>query len=393
MDLKEMMEKERAYVAQTYRRQPLALVEGRGARVWDSAGKEYIDCFAGIAVLNVGHSHPRVVEAITRQAARLIHTSNVYYIQPQIELAELLHKVSGGYQSFFCNSGSEANEAAIKLVRRHTSKRGIIAAENAFHGRSIAALSATGQEKYKRPFEPLLPGFKHVPFGRLDALEKAMDGDTAAVLLEPIQGEGGVICPPEGYLKGVRELCDERDVLLVLDEVQTAFGRVGELFAWQLFGAEPDIFTVAKALGGGFPIGAMLARPEVMEAFQKGDHASTFGGNHLACAAAKAALEVVLEERLAERAREMGSYLRRGLEEVRGRYPTLVKEVRGYGLMLGMELTRPCAGIVDGARERGVLLNCTHETVLRFLPPLVIERAELDQVLRVLDELLAGEAR
>lgn len=380
-------EKEKKYIAQCYRRQPIALVKGEGALVWDSEGREYIDCCSGLGVLNLGHCHPRVVEAIKRQAAEIMHSSNLYYIIPQIELAGLLYRVTGGYQSFFCNSGAEANEAAIKLVRKYTGKSEIICARNSFHGRTLAALSATGQDKYKHGFEPLPMGFRHVAFGSVEELEEAIRGETAAVLLEPIQGEGGVVVPPEDYLRKVREACDENDVLLVLDEVQTGFGRTGELFAWQLYGVEPDIFTVAKALGGGFPIGAMLAREEIMRAFKTGDHASTFGGNPLACAAAKAALEALMEEGLPQRARELGEYVLRELEALKKKHP-IIREVRGKGLMIGIELATECAGMVEKAREKGVLLNCTADRVLRLLPPLVIEREQLQRVMEVLDEVL-----
>jgi len=382
-----IIEKDRKFLAQTYARQPIALVEGRGAVVWDSDGKEYIDCFSGLAVLNVGHSHPKVVKAIEEQAKKIMHTSNVYSIIPQVRLAELLYEVSGGYKSFFCNSGAEANEAAIKLVRKYTKKSGIITAKNSFHGRTIATLSATGQEKYKKDFLPMCEEFSHVPFGDIDALESAIKSDTAAVMLEPIQGEGGVVVPPEGYLKAVRELCDEKGILLVLDEVQTGFGRTGAMFAWQLFDVKPDIFTVAKAMGGGFPMGAMLAKPEIMDTFKPGDHAATFGGNHLACAAGIAAVEAIVEEGLADRAKELGEYLRHRLEELKDRYD-VIKEVRGEGLMVGVELETECKNIVEKIRDKGVLLNCAQDTVLRFLPPLVIEKEQLDRAVEVLSEVI-----
>lgn len=383
----DIFDRDRKYLAQCYSRQPLALVKGEGAVVWDSAGKEYIDCFSGLAVLNLGHCHPRVVEAIKRQASEIMHSSNLYYILPQIELAELLYNVTGGYKSFFCNSGAEANEAAIKLVRKYTGKSEIIAAKNSFHGRTLATLSATGQDKYKHGFEPLLKEFKHVAYGDAGEIERAVNDETAAVLLEPIQGEGGVVVPQEGYLSEVRRICDDNNILLILDEVQTGFGRTGELFAWQLYKVEPDIFTIAKALGGGFPIGAMLAREGVMQAFKAGDHASTFGGNHLACAAAKAALEAIIEEKLPQRAREFGEYLLSELEKLKKKH-SVIREVRGMGLMIGIELNTDRSGIVDRAREKGVLINCTQERVLRLLPPLVIEKEQLDRVVRVLDEVL-----
>jgi acetylornithine/N-succinyldiaminopimelate aminotransferase len=384
MDISEL---EKKCLARTYGRQPIALVRGMGARVWDSKGKEYIDCFSGLAVLNVGHSHPKVVEAVTEQVAEIMHSSNVYHIIPQVELAELLYRVTGGYKSFFCNSGAEANEAAIKLVRKYKGKSQIIAAKNSFHGRTIATLSATGQEKYKRNFEPLCKEFTHVKFGDMEDLEQALTKETAAVMLEPIQGEGGVVVPSQDYLLDVRKLCDENNVLLILDEVQTGFGRMGELFAWQLYKIKPDIFTVAKALGGGFPIGAMLARGDVMDVFKVGDHASTFGGNHLACTVAKAALEVIIEEKLPQRAEKLGEYLMSRLMELQGNHE-VIRDVRGRGLMVGIELKKNGSYVVEAARERGVLLNCTHENVVRLLPPLVVKKEQLDRVVKVLDEVL-----
>lgn len=387
MDIDELLEKEEKFLAPTYARQPIALVKGRGAVVWDSLGNEYIDCFSGLAVLNVGHSHPRVVKAIEEQANSIMHSSNVYSIIPQVRLAGLLYEVSGGYKSFFCNSGAEANEAAIKLARKCKKLTGIISAKNSFHGRTLLTLSATGQEKYKRDFRPMCEGFSHVPYGDIDALESKIKGDTAAVMLEPIMGEGGVIMPPVGYFKAVRELCDEKGVLLILDEVQTGFGRIGEMFGWQLFDIKPDIFTVAKGIGGGFPLGAMLAKPEVMDAFSPGDHASTFGGNHLACAAGHAAVSVLIEEKLPARAKELGKYLRQRLLELKERHD-IIKEVRGEGLMIGIELTCGCKNIVDEVRKRGVLINCAHDNVLRFLPPLVIKKEQLKRAVEVLDLVL-----
>ncbi|MFQ6136527.1 MAG: aspartate aminotransferase family protein [Candidatus Hydrothermarchaeales archaeon] len=385
----EMVEVERRYIADTYGRQPIALVEGRGALVRDSDGKEYIDCFAGLAVLNVGHSHPKVVKAICDQAEKIMHTSNLYYILPQLELAKLLFEVSGGFKSFFCNSGAEANEAAIKLVRKYTGKSEIIAAKNSFHGRTILTLSATGQERYKKGFEPLCREFKHVKFDDVGEIQENITSDTAAIFLEPIQGEGGVVVPKDGYLKEVRKLCDGHDILFVLDEVQTGFGRVGEMFAWQLFDAKPDIFAVAKAMAGGFPMGAMLARPEIMDAFERGDHASTFGGTHIACAAAKASIEALLEENLIERSRDLGRYFMAELVKLKDEYG-FIKDVRGKGLMIGMELDFEGSDIVDKVRRKGVLINCTSENVLRFLPPLVIEKEQLRRVVGVLDEVFGG---
>ncbi|MEN4006279.1 MAG: acetylornithine transaminase [Methanobacterium sp.] len=387
MNTDEIINLDKKYVMQTYGRQPLALKEGKGALVKDFEGKTYIDCFAGLAVNNLGHSHPKVVEAICNQAKTLMHTSNLYYTEPQVNLAKLLADVSVHDKSFFCNSGAEANEGAIKLARKFTGCGEIIAMENSFHGRTLAMITATGQHKYKKGFEPLPAGFKHVNYGDAQAVADNITDDTAAVLVEPIQGEGGIIVPPEGYLKELRKICDENDVLLIFDEVQTGFGRTGEMFASELFNVTPDITTVAKALGGGFPIGAVLAGEEVGNAFEPGNHAATFGGNPLACAAAKASIEVILDEDLTGKAKELGNYFKFKLEE-QGKLYGIVEDVRGFGLMLGMEIAINCGDIVNTAREQGVLINCTADTVLRFLPPLVIEKYQIDAVTCVLESIL-----
>ncbi len=385
--MQEFIEKDRKYVAQTYSRLPVVFKEGRGVILRDIEDKEYIDCIAGIAVLNLGHSHPRIVEAIADQASRLMHTSNLYYIENQISLAERLYKLSGGYSSFFCNSGAEAVESALKLTRKYSGRKEIIAMKNSFHGRTLGALSATGQEKYKRDFEPLLQWFKHIEYGSLTALEKAVSGDTGAVILEPIQGEGGIIVPPSDYLRGVREICEDKDVLLIFDEVQTGMGRVGEFFAWQHFEVKPDIFTLAKALGSGLPIGAMLAKAEVMEAFKSGDHASTFGGNPFATRVAGETVDVLLDEKLIGASRRLGKYFMNRLEEIKEKH-RLVKEVRGRGMMIGLELNRSCSGIVNQGLKLGLLLNCIHDTTLRFTPPLVITEVQIDEVIDKLDTIL-----
>ena len=387
MNTKEIINLDKKYVMQTYGRQPLALKEGKGALVKDVEGNTYIDCFAGIAVNNVGHSHPKVVDAICKQAQKLLHCSNLYYTEQQVELAKLLADISVHDKSFFCNSGAEANEGAVKLTRKFTGKGEIIAMENSFHGRTLAMITATGQHKYKKGFEPLPKGFKHVPYGDLEAVVENITGNTAAVLVEPIQGEGGVIVPPEGYLGELKKICNESDVLLIFDEVQTGFGRTGEMFASQLFNVTPDITTVAKALGGGFPIGAVLASEEVGSAFEPGNHAATFGGNPLACAAAIASINAIIDENMLIKSKENGGYLKYKLEEQSKLYG-VVEEVRGVGMMLGMELSIDCAEIVNEAREQGVLINCTADTVLRFLPPLVIEKGQIDTVTCVLESIL-----
>lgn len=387
MKTDEIIELDKKYVMQTYGRQPVALEKGRGAVVWDVEGKSYIDCLAGIAVNNVGHAHPQVVEAICKQAKKLIHTSNLYYIQEQAELAEILVENSTLDLAFFCNSGAEAVEGAIKLARKYTGKGEIITMENSFHGRTLTALTATGQKKYQKGFEPLTPGFKHVPFGNIDAVENVISENTAAVLVEPIQGEGGVIVPPEGYLKELKILCQEKDVLLIFDEVQTGFGRTGEMFASQTFNVTPDITTLAKGIAGGFPMGAIMASQEVGGAFKPGDHAATFGGGPLACAAAKASIRVILDKDLLTRSKENGKYFASKLNSLKNKHE-IVKEVRGSGLMLGLELEENCADMVNDMRERGVLINCAADKVLRFVPPLTIEKYQIDTVTENLNEVL-----
>ncbi len=388
MNTQEIMDLDKKFVMQTYGRQPLALSHGKGVEVWDVEGNSYLDCFAGIAVNNIGHAHPKVALAICHQAQRMIHCSNVYYTKEQVELAQLLTQVSPHDRVFFANSGAEANEGAIKLARKYTGKGEIIATDNSFHGRTLATVTATGQDKYKEPFKPLPGGFKHVPFGDIQAMVGAITEDTAAVILEPIQGEGGLIVPPEGYLQQVQALCRQKDVLLILDEIQTGFGRTGEMFASTLFDVQPDITTVAKAIGGGYPIGAILANERIASAFEPGDHGSTFGGNPLGCAAAKAAIEVLLDENLIHQSQELGEYFKTNLEQMTSKYE-IVKEVRGKGLMIGIELTKNCGDVVTEAREQGVLINCTADKVIRLVPPLIITKEQLDKVVTVLDGVLA----
>ena len=383
LDYDEIVRKYGKYIFNTYTRQPIAIKKASGAVVTDVNGKEYIDCVAGIAVNNVGHCHPAVVEAIKRQAGQLIHVSNLYYTENQAALAEELVSLTGTDRVFFCNSGAEAVEGALKLARKASGKKEFIATENAFHGRTRGALSVTHKEKYRKPFEPLAPAV-FVPYNDADAIRAAINENTAGVILEPIQGEGGVIIPSGGYLKEVREMCDETGILLILDEVQTGFGRTGKWFAKEHSGIKPDIMTTAKAMGGGFPMGAMLAREEVAANFGRGDHASTFGGNALACAAAIANIEVIKKENLVKRSEELGNYLVKKLRSLNKDY---VKDVRGKGLMVGMELSVKCEDIVNRARERGVLLNCTSESVLRFVPPLTITKEQLDKAVSVLDEI------
>lgn len=392
MNTEEIMALDKEYVMQTYGRQPIAIEKGIGAVVWDVEGNSYIDCLAGIAVNNVGHAHPKVAEAICNQAKSLIHTSNLYYTQQQAELAKLLVEVSPHDLAFFCNSGAEAVEGSIKLARKYTGKGEIIVMKNSFHGRTITALSATGQTKYQKGFEPLAPGFTHVQYGDVDAVEKTISDKTAAVLVEAIQGEGGIVLPPEGYLKKLKDLCEEKEILLIFDEVQTGFGRTGEMFASQTFNVTPDIAALAKGIAGGFPMGAIMATKEVGSAFQPGDHAATFGGGPLACAAAKASIEVILDEDLLSKSRENGKYFKSLLESLKDKYE-MIKEVRGSGLMLGMELDMNCAEMVDDMRNRGVLINCTADNVLRFVPPLVIGKEHIDTVISHLDDMLKNYSK
>ncbi|GAW90850.1 acetylornithine transaminase [Calderihabitans maritimus] len=393
MSNKEIIDQGRECVMNTYSRFPVTLVRGEGSRVWDADGKEYLDFVSGLAVNSLGHCHPRVVEAIQRQAETLLHCSNLYWIEPQVKLARMLVENSVFDKVFFANSGAEANEGAIKLARKYAKLKSgpekfeIITMKQSFHGRTLATLTATGQEKFHKGFEPLPAGFKYVPFNDLDALKKAISRQTCAVMLEPIQGEGGVNVADPVYLRGVKNLCQEQGLLLIFDEVQCGMGRTGKLFAYEHYGVEPDIMTLAKALGGGVPIGALLAKEEVARAFQPGDHASTFGGNPLACAAGVAAFSALLEEDLVSNAEKVGDYFLGKLEALKERFP-FVKEVRGKGLLLGMELTVPGGPVVSYCLEKGLLINCANNYVLRFLPPLNISRQEVDQVTSILEEAL-----
>jgi acetylornithine/N-succinyldiaminopimelate aminotransferase len=394
MNSQQWIEKSDKYIMRTYGRYPIVPVRGEGCRLWDADGKEYLDFLGGVAVNNLGHCHPKVVAALQKQAAELIHCSNYYQIPQQIELAELLCKHSFADKAFFCNSGAEANEAAIKLARKYSrdtygpERFEIITAADSFHGRTMATVSATGQEKVQRFFDPLLHGFKHVPFDDVDALEGAITPATCAVMLEPIQGEGGVNVPSPGYFKEVRRICDKHDLILIFDEVQVGMGRTGKLFAYEHFEIVPDIMTLAKALAGGAPIGTMLATDRYAAAFVPGTHGSTFGGNPLVCAAAIATVRTILEDGILNRCEELGEYLEGELESLQHKYP-FVKEVRGIGLMIGMALDIPAGDIVKKGHERGVLLNVTHDTVLRFVPPLTVTKLEINQMIAILDGIFA----
>lgn len=382
------------HVARTYGRIPLALVKGKGCYVWDAAGKRYLDCVTGLAVDNLGHCHPDVVAAIRKQAGTLIHVSNLYHIEPQSVLARELTRLSCADKVFFCNSGTEANEAAIKLARKYSADRGhqgrheIITFTNSFHGRTMGSLSATAQKKFHQGFKPLLPGFKFVRFNDIEAVRKAVSKKTCALLIEPVQGEGGVHLADATFLKELKQLCREQDLLLIFDEVQTGFGRTGALFAYERYGVQPDIVTLAKALGGGMAIGALMGTDRVMQTFVPGTHAATFGGNPLACAAALASLNVVSKKPFLKQARESGDYFLKQLQALAKQH-AVVKDVRGLGLMLAMELKVPGAPVLNDCMERGILINCVQNTVLRFLPPLIITRKEIDTVIRALSENLS----
>ncbi|MBS1126406.1 MAG: acetylornithine aminotransferase [Nitrospirae bacterium] len=394
MEMKKLLDDSEHYLMHTYNRFPVAIRKGRGMKVWGTDGKEYLDFLGGVAVNCLGHCHPKVVIAIQKQAQRLIHISNYFHIESQTKLAKILVENSFADKVFFCNSGAEANEAAIKLARRYfkevsgKNKFEIITAFNSFHGRTLGTLSATGQEKFKIGFDPLVPGFTHVDFNDIGAIENAITKDTCAVMLEPIQGESGVKIPAPDYLGEVRKLCDRHGILLILDEVQTGMGRTGKLFAYEHSGITPDIMTLAKGLGGGVPIGAMLATDTVAAAFVPGTHGSTFGGNPLACSAAIATIDVLIEDGfILDQCKRMGEYFKKKLEELQKEFPSIIAEVRGVGLLVGMELTRDGAPIVQACLERGLLINCTAGNILRFMPALIITEKEIDHLVDVLGQI------
>jgi acetylornithine/N-succinyldiaminopimelate aminotransferase len=383
------------YMFETYGRFPVTLVRGQGCRVWDETGKEYLDFVGGIAVCALGHSSPLVTNVLKQQSKTLVHVSNLYYTLPQIKLARLLVENSFADRVFFCNSGAEANEAAIKLARRFFKEKSdghrhiIISMEGSFHGRTMATLSATGQKKIREGYDPLLAGFKFVPFNDLSSLEKAADDKVCAVIIEPVQGEGGVVCAQPDYIQGVKKICDERGLLLIFDEVQSGMGRTGRLFAHEHFGVTPHIMTLAKALGNGLPIGAMLSTEELSNTFSPGSHATTFGGTPLVTAVAEAVLRSLLEDGWINNSREMGRYFKERLEGLQDKY-SFIKEVRGLGLIIGMELDREGAPIVNACIEKGFLINCAQQNVLRFIPPLIVGGKEIDLLVEALDDILGN---
>lgn len=381
------------FIMNTYSRQPLVLVKGRGMKVYDSDGREYLDFVSGVAVNNLGHCHPRVVVALQKQAQRLMHVSNHFHNEPMVNLAKALVSTSFADKVFFCNSGTEAIEAAIKLARRYSrevlkqDRYEIITMRGSFHGRTMGSLTATGQEKMHKGFEPLVPGFRYVPYNNVEAVNAAVNEHTCAVLVEPLQGEGGVIVPSAGYLKALRELCNKHNILLMLDEVQTGMGRTGKLYGYEHDGITPDVAALAKGLAGGMPIGALLATEKAAQAFTPGSHGSTFGGNPLACAAAIASLETLLEDNIIIQSVErLGRYFLQGLEGLKKKYG-FVKDVRGKGLLVGMELDVDGKDIVTACLKDGFLINCTVEKVLRFMPPLIIDEDEIDLLIGALDKI------
>ncbi|MBP2637360.1 MAG: argD 1 [Firmicutes bacterium] len=380
---------------QVFARYDIVLDHGEGPYVYDNEGKKYIDFLGGIAVNVLGHAHPALVKAVAEQAGKIIHCSNLYYTEVQATVAKKLAKLSGLDKVFFGNSGAEANEGAIKLARKYgktiaSDKVEIVTAEHSFHGRTLATLTATGQPKYQKGYEPLPGGFKYVPYNDFAALEKVVSDKTCAVMLEPIQGEGGVNIPDTDYLLKVRQLCDKYGALLILDEIQTGIGRTGKMFAYELFGIKPDIVTLAKGLAGGVPIGAFIASDKVAAAFTAGDHGSTFGGNPLACAAANAVLTVLEQEKLLENAQTIGDYLISKLNELKAKYPALITEVRGKGLIVGAKLTCPGRDIVNSCLSQGAIINCTAGDILRFVPPLNITKVHVDEMIAILDKTLAA---
>jgi acetylornithine/N-succinyldiaminopimelate aminotransferase len=386
------MEKADRFMFKTYKRFPITLVKGDGCIVWDEEGKEYLDFIGGIAVCALGHSSPIVSEAIYEQSKKLVHVSNLFYTQPQTGLASILIENSFADRVFFCNSGAEANEAAIKLARRYSreqfgpGRNVIVTMDNSFHGRTMATLSATGQERIREGYDPILEGFTYVPFNSLGDLESVLDESVCAVMVEPIQGEGGVVVPDDDYLKGLRDICSTRDILLIFDEIQAGMGRTGRLFAYEHFGLTPDIITLAKALGNGLPIGAMMATEELKDAFGPGSHATTFGGSPLITASALAVVKSLIHDGWIENARVIGEYFKAGLMRLQKRH-RIIKEVRGLGLIIGILLDRAGQDIVDACAKRGFLINCIQDKILRFVPPLIIGKDEVDSLIECLDDV------
>ncbi len=395
MTTQEIFEQEHQYIIQTYKRFPVVLTKGEGVRVWDSEGNSYLDFLAGIAVNALGYNHPAIRETIQRQSTGLIHTSNLFYTHNQVALAKMLTGHSEMDCGFYCNSGAEANEAAIKLARKWGQGRfEIITALQSFHGRTLAAITATGQPKYQKGFEPLVQGFTYVPFNDIEAVKQSISDNTAAILLEAVQGEGGIVPAQPDYINGVVELCRKHELLLMFDEVQAGMGRTGKLFAYQHYGVQPDIVTLAKSLGAGFPIGMMLARQNIAAAFEYGDHASTFGGGEFVTGVALTFTRMLLEEGLLEHVAEMGELLAQQLGVLKQKYPDQIAEVRGIGLMAGLQFHESVAAsdICATARDNGLLTAIAGGNVLRFVPPLIIQPADIEEAIAILDRTFGAFA-
>ena len=393
MNKEQIVAMDKQYYMPVFNRNPIVLSHGKGPYVYDNEGNQYLDFLAGIAVNLLGHGHPKLVAAIAEQAGRMIHCSNLYYTEPQALLAKKLAEASGMDRVFMGNSGAEANEGALKLARKYAKKVSpgkvdIITAEHCFHGRTLATLTATAQPKYHKGYEPLPQGFKYVPFNDFSALQAAVDEYTCAIMLEPIQGEGGVNLPDKDYLAKVRALCNDKKIVLIFDEIQSGMGRTGTMFACQQYGVKPDIMTAAKGLGGGVPIGAFMATEEVANAFSPGDHGTTFGGNPLVCAAANAVLTAMEEEGILANVQVIGAYMLAALRQLQDKYPQLIQEVRGKGLIQGIQLNRPGADIVAGCLQKGLIINCTAGNVLRFVPSLNITKQHVDEFITILDSVL-----
>lgn len=390
MKIEDIFNSYKENILPTYTRVPLIFVKGKGSKLWDIHSKVYLDFFPGWGVCNLGHCHPAVMQALREQVSKLIFIANNYYHPGQAKLAKEIVYWSYPSKVFFCNSGAEANEAAIKFSRKFGQGRHeIITFENSFHGRTLGALAATGQKKYQNGFAPLPSGFKTVKFNDLQETEKAINADTVAIMLELIQGEGGVNVASKDFVLGLRRICDEKKILLIIDEVQTGMGRTGKMFCYQHYGVTPDVMTLAKALGGGLPIGAMVVKKEIADTLQPGMHASTFGGGPVICKAACAVFGALQQEKLLGNTQEMGGYLFSRLRELQKKY-AIIKEVRGLGLMVGVELELTGKGIVDKCTEKGLLINCTHDKILRLMPALNVTKKQIDQALKILDSALAG---
>ncbi len=394
MKFEDIVSLEKKFIFPTYMRYPVAVVKGKGTRVYDPSGKEYIDMLAGISVCNLGHCHPEITQAICSQAQRLVHISNLFYIEEQVLLAQHLLSLGHFHKVFFCNSGAEANEAAIKLARRYMQqireeyRFEIITLEGSFHGRTMATLSATGQDKIKKGFSPMLEGFKTVPPGDINALWDAITPSTAGIMLEIIQGEGGVIPLPDHYLQEVQQICDKTNILFIVDEIQTGIGRTGKFWAHEHLSLAPDIITSAKALANGLPMGAMMATAEIAKGFEPGSHATTFGGSPLVSAVAKKVLEIIERDRLVKRAEDLGNTVFVHLKNTQEKYPHIIAEIRGKGLMIGIELKREAKYIFESLLQKGFICNLTQGNILRLLPPLIITQEELLDFVTALEEIL-----